>query len=54
MPAIVFQMAVSIDGFFEGPDRDISWHLVDDEVHRHMNEQLSGMSAFLDGGSPTS
>jgi dihydrofolate reductase len=42
-------MSVSLDGFMEGPGRDISWHAVDDEVHTHFNEVLGAMSAFLDG-----
>lgn len=42
-------MSVSVDGFIEGPDREIDWHLVDDELHGHFNEQLSAMSAFLSG-----
>ena len=42
-------MSVSLDGFMEGPNRELDWHLVDDELHRHFNEQLSSMSAFLDG-----
>jgi dihydrofolate reductase len=46
---IIYQMSVSLDGFFEGPNRDIGWHLVDDEWHTHVNEELSTMSAFLDG-----
>ena len=49
MRQIVYMMSVSVDGFIEGPDRDIDWHLVDDELHRHFNEQLSTMGAFLDG-----
>jgi len=24
---------VSVDGFFEGPDREIDWGMVDDELH---------------------
>jgi dihydrofolate reductase len=46
---IVLMLSVSLDGFFEGPDHDLSWHLVDDEVHTHFNEVLGAMSAFLDG-----
>jgi dihydrofolate reductase len=46
---IVLWMSVSIDGFFEGPNREIDWHLVDDELHRYFNEELSRMGAFLDG-----
>ena len=49
MRKIIYQLSVSLDGFFEGPNRDISWHMVDDELHTHMNEELSTMSAFLDG-----
>jgi dihydrofolate reductase len=41
--------SVSLDGFFEGPNRELDWHLVDDEVHTHFNEVLGAMSAFLDG-----
>lgn len=39
----------SLDGFIEGPDREIDWHLVDDELHSHFNEQLASMGAFLSG-----
>jgi dihydrofolate reductase len=42
-------MSVSLDGFIEGPNREIDWHLVDDELHLHFNEQLKAMGAFLDG-----
>ncbi len=42
-------MSVSLDGFMEGPNHELDWQLVDDELHRHFNEQLAGMSAFLDG-----
>jgi hypothetical protein len=42
-------ISVSADGFIEGPNREIDWHLVDDELHRHFNEVLGAMSAFLDG-----
>ncbi|MET7904748.1 dihydrofolate reductase family protein [Streptomyces sp. NPDC005336] len=49
MRKIIMSMSVSLDGFIEGPERQIDWHLVDDELHRHFNEQLSGMGAFLNG-----
>lgn len=42
-------MSVSLDGYFEGPDRDISWHLITDEIHRDVNDFLRPMSAFLQG-----
>ncbi len=42
-------MSVSLDGFFEGPNHELDWNLVDDEFHRHVNEQLAAMGAFLHG-----
>jgi dihydrofolate reductase len=49
MRKIVLMMSVSLDGFIEGPDRELDWHMVDDELHSHFNEQLSAMGAFLFG-----
>jgi dihydrofolate reductase len=46
---IVVHMSVSADGFFEGPDGDLSWHRVDEEVHGYFNEVLRECGAFLDG-----
>ena len=33
MRKVVLMMSVSLDGFIEGPNREIDWHLVDDELH---------------------
>jgi dihydrofolate reductase len=49
MRKIVLMMSVSLDGLIEGPNREIDWHRVDDELHTHFNEQLKAMGAFLDG-----
>ncbi|WP_181769103.1 dihydrofolate reductase family protein [Streptomyces albidus (ex Kaewkla and Franco 2022)] len=49
MRKIVLSVSVSLDGFFEGPDGELDWHMVDHELHSHFNEQLRGMSAFLMG-----
>lgn len=46
---IILMMSVSLDGFMEGPHRELDWHLVDDELHTHFNEQLDAMGAFLNG-----
>ncbi len=37
---IVFMMSVSLDDFFEGPNGERDWQLVDDELHRHFNDWL--------------
>lgn len=49
MPNIILMMSVSLDGFFEGPDQDISWHVVDDELHQHFNDECRQLGAFMDG-----
>lgn len=49
MRKIVLMSSVSLDGFIEGPDREIDWHVVDDELHRHFNELLRSMGGFLEG-----
>ena len=49
MRKVFWQMMVSLDGFMEGPNREIDWHLVDDELHSYFNQQLSAMGAFLSG-----
>ena len=49
MRKIILMMSVSLDGFIERPDRELDWRMVDDELHRHFNEQLSAMGAFLNG-----
>ncbi|RXS72016.1 dihydrofolate reductase [Streptomyces sp. TM32] len=49
MRKIVLTMSVSLDGFIEGPHREIDWHRVDDELHRYVNAQLRTMGGFLSG-----
>jgi dihydrofolate reductase len=49
MRKLIWMMSVSVDGFMEGPDHELDWHMVDDELHRHFNTELSAMGAFLDG-----
>lgn len=49
MRKLILMMSVSVDGFIEGPNREIDWHMVDDGLHRHFDEQLRAMGAFLNG-----
>jgi dihydrofolate reductase len=46
---LIWMMSVSVDGYMEGPNRDIDWHMVDDELHRHMNGWLGAAGVFLEG-----
>jgi dihydrofolate reductase len=49
MRKLIMMMSVSLDGFFERPDGDISWNMVAAELHQHFNDELGTMDAFLDG-----
>ena len=40
---------VTLDGFFEGPNQDISWHHVDDEFNQFAIEQTSNLDTILFG-----
>ncbi|MBL1092566.1 MULTISPECIES: dihydrofolate reductase family protein [Streptomyces] len=49
MRKIVLMMSMSLDGFIEGPDHDIDWHVVDDELHQYFNDQVRTMGGLLSG-----
>ncbi|MER6955584.1 dihydrofolate reductase family protein [Streptomyces sp. NPDC000618] len=49
MGKIVLMMSMSLDGYIEGPGHDISWHRVDDEVHRYVNDRVRELGAMLLG-----
>jgi dihydrofolate reductase len=49
MRKIVVMISISLDGFIEGPEGQLDWHRVDDELHDHFNHELAAMGAFLNG-----
>lgn len=40
---------ISLDGFFEGPYQDLSWHTTDDEFNQFAIEQTSNVDVILFG-----
>jgi dihydrofolate reductase len=46
---LILMSGISLDGFIEGPNREIDWHMVDEELHQHFNDELATMGAFLGG-----
>ncbi len=42
-------MTLSLDGYFEGPTHDLSWHNVDDEFNKFAIEQLKEVDLLLFG-----
>ena len=49
MRKIIFFMLTSLDGYFEGTGRDISWHNVDEEFNEFAIEQLNTVDTLLFG-----
>lgn len=49
MRKVVLSMMVSADGMFEGPDHDISWHIVDDEMNQFAIELMNRVDTMLFG-----
>lgn len=49
MGKVIFQMMISIDGFFEGPNREIDWHNVDEEFNQYAIELLDETEILLFG-----
>ncbi len=49
MRKIYVFMSLSVDGYFEGRDHDLSWHNVDDEFNRFAVELLSDTDLFIYG-----
>lgn len=49
MKKTIFQMSVSVDGYFEGPGREIDWHRVDDEFNAYVIEMLDATEVLIMG-----
>jgi len=49
MRKVIFFNLTSLDGYFEGPDRDINWHNVDDEFNEFAIQQTGEFGALLFG-----
>ena len=49
MGKVIYSMNVSLDGFVEGPRRELDWSIPDEELHRYFNDQARAVGAFLYG-----
>lgn len=49
MRKIIFQMMVSLDGYFEGPNKELDWHRVDDEFNGYAADLLDSVDTLLFG-----
>jgi dihydrofolate reductase len=49
MRKVIYGMVVSLDGFISGPNGELDWHIPDEELHRHANEQQRSAGVNLYG-----
>jgi len=49
MRKVLFQMLISLDGYFEGPDSEIDWHNVDSEFNDYAVDNLNNADMLLFG-----
>ncbi len=49
MRKIIFQNMISLDGYFEGPNKELDWHLVDGEFNDYAAELLDSLDTLLFG-----
>jgi len=49
MRRVIFQMMVSIDGYFEGKNKEIDWHNVDEEYNKYSTEFLNTIDTLVLG-----
>jgi dihydrofolate reductase len=49
MRKVIFQMSISVDGYVEGPNREIDWHIVDGEFNSYAVETLTATDVLIMG-----
>ncbi|MFD6885741.1 dihydrofolate reductase family protein [Streptomyces sp. NPDC059957] len=49
MGKIILMSQVSLDGYYEGPERQLDWGRVDEELHQHMNDEVRSAGGMLMG-----
>jgi dihydrofolate reductase len=46
---LFLQLLVSVDGYFDGPNQELDWHVVDDEFLAYVDGMLGSISGILLG-----
>jgi dihydrofolate reductase len=49
MRKLIYGMIVSLDGFIEGPNRELDWPAIDEELHAFVSEQQRDVDLSLYG-----
>jgi dihydrofolate reductase len=49
MRKVTYGMSVSLDGYIEAPEGDLSWSFPDEELHQHFNDREAMIDTYLYG-----
>jgi dihydrofolate reductase len=49
MRKVIYSPMVSLDGFVEGPTRNLDWGIIDEELHSFINDQQHQIDTYLFG-----
>jgi dihydrofolate reductase len=49
MRKVIYSPMVSLDGFVEGPNQELDWVIVDEELHTYINDQQREIDTYLFG-----
>jgi len=49
MRRVIYSPMVSLDCFVEGPNRELDWGIVDEELHSFINDQQNAIDTYLFG-----
>ena len=49
MRKVILSISVTLDGFFEGPNKELDWHIVDEEAKEYAKDLLSNVDTLLFG-----
>jgi len=49
MRKVILSMMVSLDGFIEGANKDIGWHVWDEEMNKYMNDFFTTVDTIILG-----
>jgi dihydrofolate reductase len=49
MRKVIYSPMVSVDGYVETADKNIEWQLIDEELHKYINEQQRAVGLYVFG-----
>jgi dihydrofolate reductase len=49
MRKVIYSPMVSLDGFVEGPNRELDWGSIDEELHTYINDRHNMIDTYLFG-----